>query len=416
MADAPERKLVPLENIIALKVTNTTYAMGFLIALSDVPTGYFSFDSQSYMISSFSFSLLYIMCHLLSNKGFNRTARILFIIVMCLHFGTTLKFVGPFVGVEIYSICMLIVPLLIFSKSETPIMLSSYMVMALGLTIAEYFALARPPILLLSDEAKHNFYMTNILSVAAVVTFLIFYYSRSSISNYINLQAERNKSEKMIRDLLPQAVADQMIRGEQFVARSYGECTVLFADLIGFTGLSERLSPIHLVELLNDIFSDIDVLCEKHGIEKIKTIGDCYMAATGALEGRGQPVEMAHLGLEIVDVIKLYADRTGYPLAIRVGINTGQVVSGVIGSKRRLFDIWGKTVNEAQLLESSCRRNSVFVSESVQWRLKNQFIFSEVHSVTAKSGKTINGYYIEGEISLSDMEDHQTTMIDREII
>ncbi|KQT53195.1 hypothetical protein ASG43_18365 [Aureimonas sp. Leaf454] len=321
----------------------------------------------------------------------------IFVTIMSVHFGVTLMFVGPYAGVEVYAICMLLVPMLIFSKSELALLRAAYAIMISLICVSEYAASLYPPVLVLSEESKNIFYITNLISVAIVVTFLLYFYSRSSLKNYIDLQLERNKSENMLRDLLPQTVAEKMIRGEQIVAQSNGECTVLFADLIGFTRLSEKLSPIHLVELLNDIFTDIDVICDRYGIEKIKTIGDCYMAAAGALETQGQPTEMALLGLGIIDIVKDYAERTGYPLAVRVGINTGQVVSGVIGTKRRMFDIWGQTVNVAQMLESNCLPNRVLVSESMQWRLRHRFEFSDALLLEAKSGLTINGYFITGE-------------------
>jgi len=145
------------------------------------------------------------------------------------------------------------------------------------------------------------------------------------MKSYFKLQAERKKSEEMLYELVPALIADQMMRGETIPAQSQGECSVLFADIVGFTKLATELSPVHLVEVLNGLFSDIDQLCDRYGIEKIKTIGDCYMAATGVFSGQNHPAELALVGLGIVDAVRDWAAKIGHPLQVRVGISTGQV-------------------------------------------------------------------------------------------
>ncbi|PDT79794.1 hypothetical protein CO676_31350 [Sinorhizobium sp. BJ1] len=183
-----------------------------------------------------------------------------------------------------------------------------------------------------------------------------------------------------------------MLRGESVPAQSHGECTVLFADLVHFTDLAENLSPVHLVELLNGIFSDIDSLCERHGIEKIKTIGDCYMCATGIFPQQNRIVGIAMVSIGIVNVVNHWGEKTGYPLSVRIGICTGQVISGVIGTKRPLFDIWGQTVNVAQLMETKSTGNCILVSESTRWRLREHFNFEPVPDVWSKSGHSLHAY------------------------
>ncbi|UVC12583.1 hypothetical protein IHQ71_30760 (plasmid) [Rhizobium sp. TH2] len=187
-----------------------------------------------------------------------------------------------------------------------------------------------------------------------------------------------------------------MIRGQSIDAESHGECSVLFADLVGSTDLAAHLSPMHLVEVLNGIFSDIDQACEQNGIEKIKTIGDCYMAATGVFPGQNGLGALVVVGLSIIDIVNSWSDQIGHPLAVRVGISTGQVVSGVIGRTRPLFDVWGQTVNNAKLMEANCDPNRVLVAEMTHWRVKSSFEFEPARSITAKNKAVFKAYLVTG--------------------
>ena len=167
------------------------------------------------------------------------------------------------------------------------------------------------------------------------------------------LAVERERSERLLLNILPASIAARLKTSDGAIADHSDDVTVLFADIVGFTPLSTRMTPHALVQLLDRIFTEFDALAETHGLEKIKTIGDAYMAAAGLPERRDDHAQaaarMAHGMLEIMARI---AAETGESLSLRIGLHSGPVVAGVIGRKKFIYDLWGDTVNTASRLES----------------------------------------------------------------
>ena len=190
--------------------------------------------------------------------------------------------------------------------------------------------------------------------------------------------------------MLPHEVVQRIQNGETAIADAYGEVAIVFADLVGFTELSRRFSASHLVELLNRIFSAFDRLAERHGLERIKTIGDCYMAATGISRGRGDPSRAAAaFALDLQGVVAEISQEFDYPLNARVGLHVGPVVAGVIGVQRPAFDCWGESVNLAERLETAAAPGDILVSEAAYWRLKSEFTVTPLEAVELKGiGRT----------------------------
>ena len=213
------------------------------------------------------------------------------------------------------------------------------------------------------------------------------------------LNAERDKSERLLLNTLPSAIAERMKNGETQIADLHPEVTVLVADLVGFTALASHIAPEQIVALLNEIFTAFDLLADKHQLEKIKTIGDAYMVAGGIPLPRPDHVEaVVRLGLEMSQAIKHFNHQYETSMQIRIGINTGPVVAGVIGRKKFAYDLWGDTVNVACRLESSGWPGSIQVSESTYERLRNGFEFDGCNSVEVKGCGQINAYSLAGPI------------------
>ncbi len=183
-------------------------------------------------------------------------------------------------------------------------------------------------------------------------------------------EAERARSEWLLLNILPPPIADRLRDDERIIADEHAEVTVLFADLVGFTPLSKALSPTELVALLNELFTRFDELAERHGVEKIKTIGDAFMGAAGLPGPRadhvGQAVAMA---VEMIDTVAAFNAERGHSLQLRVGVHTGPVVAGVIGKRKFIYDVWGETVNLAARMESHGVAGAVQVTEAVAVRL-----------------------------------------------
>jgi class 3 adenylate cyclase len=196
--------------------------------------------------------------------------------------------------------------------------------------------------------------------------------------------------QDLLHTMLPHDVVERIQKGETAIADAYGEVAIVFADLVGFTELSRRFSASHLVELLNRIFSAFDRLAERHGLERIKTIGDCYMAATGISRGGGDPGRAAAaFALELQGVVAQISEEFDYPLDARVGLHVGPVVAGVIGVQRPAFDCWGESVNLAARLETAAAPGDILVSEAAYWRLKGEYAVTPLEEVDLKGiGRT----------------------------
>jgi class 3 adenylate cyclase len=203
------------------------------------------------------------------------------------------------------------------------------------------------------------------------------------------LQAEQTRAEHLLLNILPRPIAERMKKGEVNIADQHPDVSVLVADLVGFTTLAAHIGPDQVVYLLNEIFSGFDVLTEKHGLEKIKTIGDAYMAAGGLPLPRPDHAEaIAELALDLMAEIEKFNGAYNTSIHLRIGISTGSVVAGVIGRRRFAYDLWGDTVNLACRLESLGQAGSIQVSNLTYERLKDKYRFDGSRSLDIKGRGT----------------------------
>ena len=188
------------------------------------------------------------------------------------------------------------------------------------------------------------------------------------------LQAEQARAEKLLLNILPRPIAERMKQGEVNIAEHHPDVSVLVADLVGFTTLAAHIGPDQVVHLLNEIFSGFDLLALKHGLEKIKTIGDAYMAAGGIPLPRPDHAEaVADLAFDMMADIEKFNRAYNTSIHLRIGISTGSVVAGVIGRWKFTYDLWGDTVNLACRLESLGQAGSIQVSDVTYERLKDKY-------------------------------------------
>jgi class 3 adenylate cyclase len=188
------------------------------------------------------------------------------------------------------------------------------------------------------------------------------------------LEVEQLKTEKLMLNILPRPIADRLKRGEKNISGSYPDVTILFSDLVGFTKMSSQTSATDLVKLLNDLFSRFDKRADALGVEKIKTIGDAYMAVAGLPIPRPDHAELcAELALGMFEDLKAFNQENGKELDMRIGLNSGPVVAGVIGFTKFSYDLWGNTVNTASRMESTSKPGRVQVSPITYEALKDHF-------------------------------------------
>jgi class 3 adenylate cyclase len=190
----------------------------------------------------------------------------------------------------------------------------------------------------------------------------------------VELQAEKSKSDALLLNILPATIVQRINRGEVGIADRFPDATILFSDLVGFTGLAGRSSPGRIIEILNRLFSSFDVLAKQLGLEKIKTIGDAYMVAGGLPEERpDHAVAVAEMALAMLEEVRRIGAQFGENLEVRIGVHSGEVVAGIIGQHRFIYDVWGDTVNTASRLESSGVPNRIQISEATLHRIGDRF-------------------------------------------
>jgi len=213
----------------------------------------------------------------------------------------------------------------------------------------------------------------------------------------LELEEERSRSEKLLYNILPAVIAERLRSGEKTIAETFQEVTVAFADIVDFTTISSRLGPFDTVHMLNEIFGILDRLVEKHEIEKIKTIGDCYMVVGGVPKRNPLHCQnIAQFAIDAISAIKEYSDRMPFDIKIRIGIHTGTVAAGVIGQSRFSYDLWGEVVNLASRLEGTSKDNLIHVSDTVKSRLSDDFIFIDGGMIELKGFDPMHSWFLIG--------------------
>jgi class 3 adenylate cyclase len=211
------------------------------------------------------------------------------------------------------------------------------------------------------------------------------------------LAAEKKKSESLLLNILPKPIAERLKQGADIIADDFPDITILFADLADFTHFSSQISSIELVNILNDVFSLFDHLAEKYNIEKIKTIGDAYMAVAGLPIPRLDHAEaIAELALDMQQAVEVLSRERNLPLSLRIGLNTGPVTAGVIGRKKFAYDIWGNAVNTASRMEAQGVAGKIQVTEVTYERLRDRYTFTERGWVEIKGRGQMKTYFLTG--------------------
>jgi adenylate cyclase len=218
----------------------------------------------------------------------------------------------------------------------------------------------------LSSTTVVIFFVLNIVTVSGIAFFMLHYF-------ILRLNAEHAKSERLLLNVLPKEIARVLKDHDQTIAEHFAWASILFADMVGFTPLSAAMSPVEMVDLLNDVFTYFDSLAEKYGVEKIRTIGDSYMVAAGVPCPRADHAQaLAHMALDMCAYVARLSE-TQKGLSFRIGINSGPVVAGVIGRKKFQYDLWGDAVNTASRMESHGTAGKIQISEATYDLLKDEF-------------------------------------------
>ncbi len=246
-------------------------------------------------------------------------------------------------------------------------------------------------------ELRLSFFVLNLGTVSTIVFGLLYYFVREKNEAYRLLNLEKEKSENLLLNVLPQKIAAVLKNEQRTSAKHFEAASILFADVVGFMPLSTEMAPAEMVDLLNEIFSDFDSLVDKYGLEKIRTIGDNYMVAAGVPSPRPDHLQaVANMALDILDYIDKRPARNGRRIRFRVGINTGPVVAGVIGRRKFHYDLWGDTVNTASRMESQGIAGKIQITRAAYELLKEEFVCEPRGKVEVKGKGEMDTWFLVG--------------------
>src|SRR5436190_2937839 len=213
------------------------------------------------------------------------------------------------------------------------------------------------------------------------------------------IETEKRHSENLLRNILPVEIATRLRNGESNIADHFDDATVVFADVVGFGKITARMKAYEIVGCLNQLFSEFDKLAEDAGIEKIKTIGDNYMAVSGVPTPRSNHARMAaKFALDMVAATGRLRSRLPVPFPIRVGLHSGPVMAGVIGTRRFAYDVWGDTVNIAARIEAASQPNRVLASAATAKALGRDYNCDGPHTIDTKEGRVLEAFFVSRHI------------------
>ncbi len=238
-------------------------------------------------------------------------------------------------------------------------------------------------------EIENFLYLFNIGGISIFVLLIIQFFV-SQRDRYLE------RSDSLLLNILPREIADILRNENRVIADAFDNASVLFADVVDFTPLSSRMSPVELVNLLNEVFSHFDTLTEKYKLEKIKTIGDCYMVASGIPRPRPDHAQaVTQMALDIIAYVQ-HHNFNGRKLAFRIGVNSGPVVAGVIGQKKFAYDLWGDSVNTASRMESQGASNVIQVTRSTYELIKDNFLCEPQAPIQVKGKGQMEVWHVKG--------------------
>ncbi|MEM7523123.1 MAG: adenylate/guanylate cyclase domain-containing protein [Pseudomonadota bacterium] len=387
-----DRKDAPCARALHLATILTIFAVG-LSALMFVNNVFFPIEEagpQFYRLSvilTSTFLGLSSAAYLLLWLRVASLARPLLLLMAVISVAAYAYMLGAGSGaVVIGAVCVVFLPGLIYSaaeRRERNAMIALVVAATIGM---QYWVSFQPAVFTLppDDLATLRF---NVMLVGIAVGLFVIYLHNSAEKAKAAVAAEKERADGLLLNILPSDVAARLKADRSAHAARHDEVCILFADIVGFTSMSADRPAAEIVEMLNALFSRFDALCDAHDVEKIKTMGDGYFAAAG-LCGKpktGEPaVALAQFAIGMRDAMSAFQRETGEPISIRIGLHLGHAVSGVIGTRKFAFDIWGATVNMASRMESNAQPGEIALSRAYYDKITDQFEMQSRGTAMAK--------------------------------
>lgn len=332
----------------------------------------------------------YLLCLILGALHKPLAARLLFTTLVQIHVFIFTYLLGWNIGNYLFYLALPALPFVIFHNSRFGVAYA-FFTGACGFAASYYIKLTGYQRISVAPAIYDGLFLLAFASSFSVIFLVVRLFFKLSRSSEIRLHLEKQKSERLLLNVLPADIAERLQKGETTIADQYNPVVVLFADIVGFTEISARTSPGEIVNRLNEVFSLIDILVEKYGLEKIKTIGDAYMVVAGIPVARDDDaLRIVSFAREIIDMI-----HTNNQLQLRIGVDMGEVTAGVIGTKKFIFDLWGDTVNTASRMESHGEPGKIHVTERVADKLGGHAQVTERGKMLVKGKGEMRTFFVE---------------------
>ena len=245
----------------------------------------------------------------------------------------------------------------------------------------------------------HNFFFLGANVIGMFTSFYLERYARREFLQKYTMQVQRDQADKLLYNVLPERIAEKLKRSNELIAEEFSSASVLFADIVNFTPISAKFDPLEVVEMLNELFSHFDELVDKYSVEKIQVAGDGYMVAAGVPTARkNHAIVLAHLALEMMDYVKREEFLGGrHSIEIRIGINSGPLIGGVIGRKKFFYALWGDMVNTASRMESHGESGKIQITRATYELIRDHFECESIGEITVKGKGKMEAWHLIGE-------------------
>lgn len=383
------------KSILSLLVLAESFVCIFwILTLSNLGDGYALIAAVPYVYLVTSYVSLFIFYRFKRFEYFTFT-QLVMLLVMPFFMQWAIGGFAASSGVAIWAILSPVGALMILgTRQSTPWFLLFIGLAFISWKLNYYFAGNALPIPI---EVKDAFFLMNITGTASILYGVLRYFQAQKERVMISLELEQARSEKLLLNILPAAIAERLKSNDMRIADHYESVTVMFADLVNFTQISAHMPAAQLIDLLSQVFLRFDQLAEKYQVEKIKTIGDAYMVISGApVVCEDHAHRIADMAIEMKLVLQEVAAKTKIDLHMRIGIHTGAVVAGVIGSSKFSYDLWGDTVNMASRMEDTSMPDAIQVTEETWVALQHQYRFTTRSSVEVKGKGIVDTYILLG--------------------
>ncbi|MGV0718504.1 adenylate/guanylate cyclase domain-containing protein [Mycolicibacterium sp. XJ662] len=317
------------------------------------------------------------------------------ITVLCVHLGTG-------TGLQLYFVVAAAITLVVLGLDHMVVAAVLMTVGAAAVILLEFLVPndtgAQPP------WAFRMSFVLTVITAWLLLVATIWYAMREIRRARLAMEAEYDRSEQLLANILPATIADRLKDPtHNIIADKYDDASILLADIAGYTKRASDTTPSDLVRFLDRLYTDLDALVDRHGLEKVKTTGDSYMVVSGVPNPREDHLEaLACLALDMAEAVADYRDPHGRIVPIRIGLAAGPVVAGVVGARKFFYDVWGDTVNVASRMESTDEEGRIQVPQNVYERLKDSYLFEERGAVDVKGKGVMYTWYLVGRRNDAD--------------